>query len=123
MIVYLCGGIHGLSDSECKDWREYAKSRLSWTLDPMRRDYRGREFQNVTAIVQGDLIDIDESSVVLALCPRPSWGTAMEIFYAHSIGRPVFAVVLPEHPVSPWLRYHATICTSLDEAIERIKAL
>jgi hypothetical protein len=43
MKVYLCGPINGCTDSECIDWRAAAKKRLSDTIDPMRRDYRGRE--------------------------------------------------------------------------------
>lgn len=117
-IVYLCGGINGLSDADAKDWREHAKSRLTRTLDPMRRDYRGIEAQNVAEIVGWDLRDIREADCVLANCARPSWGTAMEIFFAHSIGRPVFSVV-PSGAVSPWLAYHSTVCVSLDEAIEK----
>ena len=43
--VYLCGGINGLTDGECNDWRTMAKEQIKGHefLDPMRRDYRGRE--------------------------------------------------------------------------------
>jgi len=42
--TYLCGGINGLNDSQCKNWREEAKELLGTeTLDPMRNDYRGIE--------------------------------------------------------------------------------
>ena len=120
-VVYLCGGINGLADAECKDWREYAKTRLSRTLDPMRRDYRGRESECVDEIVRGDIIDIDNSHVVLAMCPKPSWGTAMEIFYAYDQSKPVVAVVPSGVPVSPWLTYHSSkIFNSLDAAINYI---
>lgn len=120
-IVYLCGGINGLSDSECKDWREAAKLRLPRTLDPMRRDYRGRE-GNSAAIVNDDLQDIYDSSCVLAMCTTPSWGTAMEIFHAHSINRLVFAVVPSISHTSPWLVYHtASLHHSLDAAIAAIE--
>lgn len=118
-IVYLCGGINGLSDSECKDWREYAKSKLSRTLDPMRRDYRGREAECVDEIVNGDLEDIDASDVVLANCMRPSWGTAMEVFYAYQAGKTVY-IVAPKG-CSPWLMHHCTErFDTLDEALEAI---
>lgn len=43
MKVYLCGPINGCTDDQCKNWREAAKQVLSDTVDPMRRDYRGRE--------------------------------------------------------------------------------
>lgn len=121
-VVYLCGGINGLSDSDCRDWREYAKTLLPRTLDPMRRDYRGIEDLHTEHIVSGDLDDIAKSNVVLAMCNRPSWGTAMEIFHSHHLGRMVVSVVPPDTRVSPWLRYHSfAIRTSVDAAVDEIK--
>lgn len=91
--VYLCGGINGLSDSACKDWRETAKAALAdyRILDPMRRDYRGREDESVTEIIGGDKDDIDQSGVLLVNATRPSWGTAMEIMYAFPQGKRIVA--------------------------------
>ena len=118
MTTYLCGGINGLSDAECRDWREVAKSLLTTdTLDPMRRDYRGREAESVREIVMWDLEDIKASEFVLANATRPSWGTAMEIVYAKTLGAPGRCVVAftGDGPVSPWLRYH---CTSIHRTVE-----
>lgn len=121
--TYLAGGINGLSDADARDWREHAKTKLAGdTLDPMRRDYRGKEDQHIQDIVHGDLEDIRSSDWVLASCLRPSWGTAMEIRIAYDLGKTIYAVVLPGVPVSPWLRYHARIFTSFDLAIEAINA-
>lgn len=83
----------------------------------MRRDYRGHEDQNVEQIVNGDKYDIRACGVMLANCWQVSWGTAMEIHYAWSIGKQVLAVVQPGTRISPWLRYHAQIFTSLEDAI------
>lgn len=125
-IVYLCGGINGLSDSECRDWREIAKSLLKTeTLDPMRRDYRGKEDEHVKDIVIGDLADIQNSQCVLVNATRPSWGTAMEVFYAAQRGIPVVAWVGERGSVrvSPWLRYFTVgIYESLADAIDAIHA-
>ena len=121
--VYLAGGINGLSDEDANDWREHAKGRLKCdTLDPMRRDYRGKEDESVGEIVHGDLEDIDKSDVVLASCVRPSWGTAMEIHYAAYIAhKPVFAVVPEGRAVSPWLRYYTeAVYATFDEAVDHI---
>jgi hypothetical protein len=53
MKTYLCGGINELSDSACCDWRAVAKSLLrTETLDPMRRDYRGREGDFTNEIIE-----------------------------------------------------------------------
>lgn len=119
MIIYLAGGIHGLNDSDAKDWRQAAKDTLQHeTLDPMRRDYRGREDESVTDIVHGDLDDIDACDVVLAMCTRPSWGTAMEVHYATGVAGISVHAVVSEGPVSPWLRYFTVrIYRSLGEAV------
>src|ERR1039458_9368129 len=91
--TYLCGGINGLSDDQAITWREKAKSLLKTeTLDPMRRDYRGREDQAVGEIVQGDLEDINASQFVLVNATRPSWGTAMEMVYSY-LGNPGYVVI------------------------------
>lgn len=129
-IAYLCGGINGLADAEASGWREVAKAAFRdrlFVLDPMRRDYRGREDENVAAIVAGDLADIDKADVLLVNAARPSWGTAMEVFYAASQGNRVtndgyvsrlliVAVVPAGSPVSPWLRHHC------DEIVPTLEA-
>jgi hypothetical protein len=87
--VYLCGGINGLSDSACRDWRETAKAALVayQILDPMRRDYRGKEDDSVAEIVDGDKVDVAASNTLLVNASRPSWGTAMEIMHAFERGK------------------------------------
>ena len=108
MRVYLAGPIFGMTDAACEDWRSEAKSLLPkhWeTLDPMARDYRGREDDCVREIVEGDLLDIRRCHLMLAHVANPSWGTAMEIRQAAVWGIPVFGIVGGGN-VSPWLRYH-----------------
>lgn len=109
--VYLCGAINGCTDNEAWDWREATKRELAGVvefLDPMRRDYRGRENEPGIAaeIVQGDLEDIAAADLILAAADRPSWGTAMEIFHAGRTGKPVVTVCAGR--ISPWLRHHST---------------
>jgi nucleoside 2-deoxyribosyltransferase len=104
--VYLAGPINGCTDEEANGWRTAATAALvGWTvLDPMARDYRGREADNAAAIVEGDKADIFRATYLLANATRPSWGTAMEIQHAHKINRVVvaFGTLTP----SPWLAYH-----------------
>lgn len=125
MRVYLAGPIHDCTDSQANGWR--GQVRAAWggmpivCVDPMARDYRGKEAENVSGIVDGDKQDIASCDLVLAFCWRPSWGTAMEIHYAHSIGVPVHAVVTP--PVSPWVAYHATVYDTLGDAVVAIARL
>jgi hypothetical protein len=113
--VYLCGGINGLSDADARDWREAAKAGLGRpnlfgmfaVIDPMARDYRGREAGAEHEIVAGDLADIAAADVLLVNACRPSWGTAMEIRHAFTIGKKVVVFGAGPRP-SPWLVYHAT---------------
>lgn len=114
MKVYLGGPINGCTDEEANGWRSLVKQVLDeagWAwIDPMDRDYRGRELDPGIAaeIVELDKEDIDACDVLLMNCPKPSYGTAMEILYGWGRGKPVL-VTLPEGSTpSPWIVYHAT---------------
>jgi hypothetical protein len=124
-VTYLAGPINGCTDDEATNWREVVKARLGEEncLDPMRRDYRGREELCTDAIVNGDKNDILASDIFLANCWQVSVGTSMEILYAfeHMTGV-ILSVMKPGVPVSPWYRYHANhIFTSLDDALNWIE--
>jgi nucleoside 2-deoxyribosyltransferase len=117
-MTYLCGSINGCNDSEAKDWRVSAASLLGDVIDPMRNDYRGKEKGNESLIIAQDIKDIVSCQQVLANVSRPSWGTAMEIFFAHSIGIPVFAF---GQSSSPWVVHHVShLDRCLEVSIERI---
>ena len=118
LITYLCGGINGLDDADAKNWREIAKEKLNTdTLDPMRRDYRGKEKDFVNEIVQGDLDDISASNYILINATKPSWGTAMEVVYAFTSPNVERIVAFTEGAsISPWLRYH---CNSVYDTLEQ----
>ncbi len=130
--IYLAGAINGCSDAQCKDWREYVKTQLGEKyeyLDPMRRDYRGKEAESVDLIIHGDKEDIMSSDIFLANANDPSWGTGMEIFFAYNrpswgFGIQPMEVVLvcnKERP-SPWLVGHShKIFKTLDEAIKYLE--
>lgn len=111
MKVYLCGPINGRSDVDCNDWRTSAKSLLGCeTLDPMVRDYRGRELEPGIAkeIVENDLLDIATADALLVMFDKPSVGTSMEIRVAWQEGKAIHIVNASGKPPSPWLLYHAT---------------
>jgi nucleoside 2-deoxyribosyltransferase len=122
LTVYLAGPINGCTDEEATGWRTEATARLSgaWSvLDPMTRDYRGHEAESVDAIVVGDLRDIAAADALLVNATRPSWGTAMELVYAHQQGKRIvaFGAARP----SPWLLYHATtVVATLDDALAEL---
>ncbi len=122
--TYLCGPINGCSDDEANNWRSLVRETFSkmaeqqltgstdrrrpvFTLDPMRRDYRGREEECWREIVELDKIDVAAIDAVIASCPKPSVGTSMEILLAHQLGKLIVAVVPAGSNPSPWLRYHA----------------
>ena len=123
MKTYLCGPINGCTDEECNDWRSLVKGyAIGETVDPMRRDYRGVEGDHVREIVELDKVDVAACDVLLASVPKPSYGTAMEIFMAWTMGKYV-VLVFPDAEAmascSPWLRYHshASFVNYLDAVI------
>lgn len=125
MKVYLCGPINGRTDADCNDWRAFAKAALGPEncLDPMDRDYRGRELEPGIAktIVEQDKNDIQACTDLLVYFDKPSVGTAMEVFYAWQHQRPVTIVNVSGKPPSPWLHYHSClIVPSLPDAIAAI---
>lgn len=125
LTVYLCGPINGCTDEECRDWREFVKQGLHQekTLDPMRRDYRGREAESVREIVELDKIDVAQSDVLLVNYTKPSVGTSMEIIYAWQLGKQIVVVAPPGESLSPWLVYHShAVLHSFEDAVKHIRS-
>jgi len=113
-LIYLCGPIHGRDDDDCMYWRRIAAETLpGGTLDPMRRDARGRmnEPGVAKAVVEADKEDIDRSAGLLVYFDLPSVGTSMEILYAWQMGKPIVLLNASGHvnaDISLWLHYHCT---------------
>lgn len=110
---YLGGPINGCTDEEASGWREQVKPLLeaaghTW-IDPMVRDYRGREMEPGIAaeIVENDKDDINQCDVLLMNCPKPSVGTSMEVLYGWEQGKRVIAILPEGTTPSPWIVYHA----------------
>jgi len=126
MKLYLCGPINDCTDDEAIAWREFFKSHhdlASWStfIDPMARDYRGRECQDYREIVDMDKRDIRSCDVLLVMYVKPSVGTAMETFMAWSLGIPVIVIDRSKKPLSPWMRYHSTcVVSDENEAVEKL---
>jgi nucleoside 2-deoxyribosyltransferase len=118
--LYLCGPINGCTDAEANDWRQAVIA--AWTgrcIDPMVRDYRGREDECVSEIVELDKADVEACDVLLVNYDRPSVGTSMEVLYAWERGKRVIVVCREGERISPWLRYHAHhIVHDLDAALQ-----
>lgn len=121
--LYLAGPINGCADADCIDWRCAVADALALCytiLDPMRRDYRGREADSAAAIVEGDEADLQACDVVLVNALQgASWGTAMEVRAAfHEYGKRVVVIADQRRPMSPWLRYHSHAqCGSVPHAV------
>lgn len=125
-IVYLCGPINGRADADCNDWRSKAKLLLEdlQTLDPMRHDYRSNEEARYLEIIENDKADIDASDALLVYFDKPSFGTAMEIYYAADQGKRVVAVNASENPTSPWVTGHAySVFESLEDGCKCLRQL
>jgi nucleoside 2-deoxyribosyltransferase len=122
--LYLCGPINGCTDAEASDWRNYVTARYEGRcIDPMVRDYRGREVEAFREIVELDKIDVIEADIILVNYDKPSVGTSMEVLYAWERGKRVIVVCREDAVISPWLRYHAHhIVHSFDDAIVIVKA-
>lgn len=116
--VYLAGPPYA------EEYRRRAEAfvrELGWEpVDPMRRDFRGRTQGQEAEIVEGDLAEIDSCDAVLAAFTSPDEGTAMEAWYAHTLGKPVVAYTggTPPHP---WTVYVAdVVCEDLERAVQAL---
>lgn len=124
MKIYLCGPINGCTDTGCSQWRDAVKSYFPDALDPMKRDYRGREADSYREIVDLDKRDVRSVDALLVNYWQPSVGTAMEVFYAWTLGKPVILWCADNAVLSPWLRYHSTaIVHSMEEAVSKLKEI
>lgn len=120
--IYLSGAIDGISDEEIHGWREHARKLLwSWfkISDPSTPLKVGQPDADIVAC---DLIEIENSDIILVRAHKPSWGTAMEIFYAHRAGKRVIVFgVEDKDKMSFWLRHHShEVYRTLDEAASHI---
>lgn len=124
MRVYLSGPITGATDEEATEWRHEAEEVLErgdiYTLNPMRRDYRGDPVSHLPNLVEDDKIEIEMCDIVLVNFLGPSVGTSMEMIYAWERGKRVITVCA-EDTNDGWLAYHSHhIYHTLDEAYEKI---
>jgi nucleoside 2-deoxyribosyltransferase len=89
----------------------------------MRRDFRGRTVGHEEEIVVGDLADVDSCDVVCGDVSEPDEGTAMEAWYARSVGKPVVAHTSGRAP-HPWVVYVASsVHRELGEAVNALSRI
>ena len=94
----------------------------------MRRQFSDDDMLGVNEIVLMDKADVENSDILLVNynCARKETtlcGTAMEVFYAHSLKKYIVAFTdLPKEKWSPWMIAHCTrICTSFEDALKYIE--
>lgn len=123
MKIYLSGPIHACNDEQAKGWREQIKTAMPEHeyIDPMDRDYREVDVsQNFIylEVVSGDLKDIVECDLMLVNAHKPSWGTAMEMWFAFEKGIPIVTICGTNHP---WLLYVSELLVdNIDAAVMAI---
>lgn len=115
-------GATGPPDAD--EYRQHASELLRRAghvpIAPMRRDFRGRTVGHEEEIVVGDLADVDSCDVVLADFSEPGKGTAMEAWYARSVGKPVVA----HTGGHPWVVYVASsVHRQLGEAVNALSGI
>lgn len=149
-LVYLAGGIAGLSGSDATDWRVDAALQLSHrlieTLDPMRakhqlsaqpristdfHDYADRgAFFTSRGIMTRDFNDVkrcDALLVNLLGLAKPSLGTIMELAWAYALQKPaVVAIEATGNPHDNHPMIHEAMpfrVETLDEAIDAVATI
>lgn len=111
--IYLTGDViestdfAGLVDNPEADWRTIALSKLQRygmrVVNPIVGV--GATDGSLERRVRRALDLIDQADAVLANVHKPSYGTPMEIFYAHRRGKMV--AVVGQSPFSPWVLSHS----------------
>jgi nucleoside 2-deoxyribosyltransferase len=131
MKIYLAGPMDNCSMEYQRDWRdratEYLKGYDVETLDPCRRPHQAD--LTPKEIYDLDLKDVRDSELILVdvrRIERPSWGTAMEIMYAHEVCRiPCVGWHDGEGALGTRIFLEATLSrtfNSLDNALDQISA-
>ncbi len=124
--LYLGGGIWGVKDPFT--WRKEAEAMMpeGWeVVDPLKLSGGVfKEDDDPYKLVETDLTAVEESHALACRIDVASWGSAMELFYAHELCIPTIGLRLDKHhdmPPGPWLRVHCSIIVySLAEMREYI---
>jgi len=130
MKIMVCGPIAGKGVDEIKLFQKVLiengfqvvnqlKARMNYSYID---DFRNKK-QLAKRIVVNDLKFIEKSDVIVAICNEPSFGTAIEIYYAKKLGKKVI-VLNEEAQPSPWpIAFADQIVKSKDELIKTLLKL
>ncbi len=120
--VYLSGPMDDVSEDEGKAWRRVAGELLSHHDIQAVNPY---DFEKEVCIpellVKTDLSWIPrcQGMIVNASQDARSWGTPMEVIWAH-MHRVISVAFVKDTRPSPWLIYHSGVVKTLDQAVERV---
>lgn len=105
--VIVCGAIANKGISKIRKVQTFLKEKGFHVIDQISnkdyskiKDFRGKK-NLAEEIVRQDLDFIKESDVVVALIDRPSFGVAMEIYFAKIMGKRIVIMSKKRVP-SPW---------------------
>ncbi len=120
--VYLSGPMDDMSEEEGRNWRIRATGLLSKhdikAVDPYDLEKEGCL---IDLLVKTDLSWIlrCQGMIVNASQDARSWGTPMEVIWAH-MHRVISVAFVEDTRPSPWLIYHSGVVKTLDQAVERV---
>jgi len=127
--VFLSGAMRGIPREEGLAWRKLAASYLEKKFKTIHA-YRGRELKETFTDPRGavirDLADIKNADIMLVndtVAGASMIGTAMEVFYAFSLTKPII-IFGNAHEKDYFLNYHSHIRVStLEDACEILNNL
>lgn len=109
--IYLAGPVKERNDSGAT-WRQQVAETWGdeWDIiDPLAKyDPNDEQQPGAAEIVAADIEMIDEADAVLVRYNgEPTWGTPMEVRYAHTQATPVALAWVAGSELSPWAEVHA----------------
>ena len=118
--VYLSGPMDNVNEEEGKAWRNDAKGLLGEhgiiAFDPY--DFE-QDINDPKLLIKTDFSYIIQCHGMLINASQNvvTWGTPMEVLWAHQNGIINVAFTGTLHP-SPWLSAHSSLTQTLDQAVE-----
>ena len=126
MKLLVCGPVAHGNIQKIRELQNFLKKEGFNVIDQFReeemdyssiRDFRDKK-RLAERIVENDLKFIEECDVMVAVCDKPSFGTAIEIYYAKKLGKKVI-VLNEEAQPSPWpIAFAEQVVRSKEELIE-----
>ena len=130
-MIYLSGGMSGLSYEEQLQWRDEFKKQLSFVTDTSKISFFSpptyyspatHNHKSEREAFEYDIERLRKSNIVVVNFNVPnSIGTAMELAIARELRIPIIGLNCDNKPLHPWLTECCTrICDNMDELVEHI---